>query len=227
MANVQATHSASDIFAAINAQSKTDTTGAANSNDEVQNRFLKLLVTQLKNQDPLNPLDNAAVTTQISQINTAAGIERLNSTLESLLASYSESQSLQAAGLIGKNVLISGANLALSSGQAIGGVNLSAAADRVILSIVDAAGKTVQTQNMGAREAGSFSFVWDGKDNSGAAAPSGTYHFTVQALNGTEKVSADPLQVGTVIALVKDKSGFQLDLGNLGRVDFSKVQQVL
>jgi flagellar basal-body rod modification protein FlgD len=74
----------------------------------VQNRFLKLLVTQLQNQDPLNPLDNAAVTTQLSQINTVTGIERLNATLETLLNTFNDGQAMQAAALIGKSVLVAG-----------------------------------------------------------------------------------------------------------------------
>ena len=81
MEAVKSSSSSSDIMAALNAQAKTGTNELVSTSEEVQNRFLKLLVTQLKNQDPLNPLDNAAVTTQISQINTVTGIERLNATL--------------------------------------------------------------------------------------------------------------------------------------------------
>jgi flagellar basal-body rod modification protein FlgD len=84
MAAVQSVNSSSDLFAALNAQARSNGAATATS-DEVQNRFLKLLITQLKNQDPLNPLDNAAVTTQISQISTVSGIEKLNATLETLL----------------------------------------------------------------------------------------------------------------------------------------------
>jgi flagellar basal-body rod modification protein FlgD len=109
--------------------------------EEVQNRFLKLLVTQLQNQDPLNPLDNAAVTTQISQINTVTGIERLNATLETLLNTFNDGQAMQAAALIGKSVLVAGSGLSLANGQAGGGVNLAGPADSVTLKILDAAGK--------------------------------------------------------------------------------------
>ena len=228
MAAVQASNSASDVFAALNAQSKAKSTDSAStSGAAVQDRFLKLLVTQLQNQDPLNPLDNSAVTTQIAQINTVTGIEKLNTTLETLLSSYSDSQAMQAAGLLGKNVLVAGSKLALASGEAEGGVNLAEPADSVMLKVLDAAGKTVQSQNLGARAAGSFTFAWDGKTDSGAVAPAGTYSFTVSAVRGTEKVSADTLQVGTVSALVRNGSTFQLDLGGLGRVSLDQVQQIL
>lgn len=225
MATVQASNSASDVFAALNAQAKASGGGSSTS-AAVQDRFLQLLITQLKNQDPLNPLDNAAVTTQISQINTVTGIERLNATLETLLSAYGESQAMQAAALIGKDVLVNGSGLSLAGGQARGGVNLAAPADRVVLTVLDGAGNPVQTQALGARDAGSFNFVWDGRTSTGAVAPPGSYRFTVAAERAGEKVEATTLQVGTVFALIRGKSGFQLDLGALGRVEFDQVQQV-
>ncbi|MEF8768187.1 MAG: flagellar hook assembly protein FlgD [Candidatus Accumulibacter phosphatis] len=226
MNTVQSVNSSSDVFAAINAQSKAGTADASSSSEEVQNRFLKLLVTQLKNQDPLNPLDNAAVTTQISQISTVTGIENLNATMQTLLSNFNDGQSMQAAGLLGKHVLVPGSRLALSDGEAGGGANLAGPADKVTLSILDAAGKVVQSQNLGAREAGSFSFTWDGQTDAGTAAPPGTYSFTITAVRGSESVAAETMQLGTVSALVRDKGAFQLELAGLGRVDFNKVQQI-
>ena len=226
MNTVQSVNSSSDVFAAINAQSKAGTADASSSSEEVQNRFLKLLVTQLKNQDPLNPLDNAAVTTQISQISTVTGIENLNATMQTLLSNFNDGQSMQAAGLLGKRVLVPGSRLALSDGEAGGGANLAGPADKVTLSILDAAGKVVQRQNLGARDAGSFSFTWDGQTDAGTAAPPGNYSFTITAVRGSESVAAETMQLGTVSALVRDKGTFQLELAGLGRVDFNKVQQI-
>ncbi len=225
MATVQAANSTSDLFAALNAQGKA-AAGSASTSEEVQNRFLKLLTTQLKNQDPLNPMDNAAVTSQISQISTVTGIERLNATLDTLLSTYGDGQAVQAAGLIGKSVLAPGSSLALVNGAANGGVTLAGAADSVTLTILDAAGKVVQSQSLGAREAGNFGFTWDGKTDAGTLAPAGTYHFAVNALRGNEKVAAETLQIGTVSALVREKGSFQLELGGLGRVGFDKVQEI-
>ncbi|MCB1941504.1 MAG: flagellar hook assembly protein FlgD [Candidatus Accumulibacter sp.] len=227
MAAVQASSSSSDILASLNAQSRAGTSALVSTSEEVQNRFLKLLVTQLKNQDPLNPLDNAAVTTQISQINTVTGIERLNATLETLLSTYNDGQAVQAAALIGKSVLVRGSGLVLANGTASGGVNLAEPVDDVMLTILGAGGSVLQSQRLGARDAGSFAFSWDGKTAAGSDAPPGSYGFTVDAVRGGEKVAAETLQIGTVSALVREKSGFQLDLGGLGRVDFGKVQQIL
>src|SRR5574343_520031 len=126
----------------------------ANSAEEMQTRFLNLLVTQLKNQDPLNPMDNAQMTTQLSQISTVSGIEKLNANLSKLLESYSASQNMQAANLIVHTVLTAGSELELYSSGAIGGVSLAGAADKVTVTIKDSSGKLVQTQSLAAQPAG-------------------------------------------------------------------------
>jgi flagellar basal-body rod modification protein FlgD len=228
MATVQAAGSSSDIFAAINTKSNgANGASSTSETDASQDRFLKLLVTQLKNQDPLNPMDNAQMTSQLAQISTVSGIEKLNTTMASLSETFNSGQAMQAASLVGKGVMVAGSQLALAGGQAYGGVNLSGSADQVRLQILNASGAVVQTQDLGPRDVGNFSFAWDGMNDAGAVMPNGTYKFVVEATRGGEKVAADPLQVGTVSAVVRAKSGFLLDLGALGTVDFKNVQQIL
>lgn len=228
MSTVQSTGSAAELFASLNAGASSGATAAsASATQDSQDRFLKLLVTQLKNQDPLNPMDNAQVTTQLAQINTVSGIEQLNATLGTLLGAYNESQTMQAAGLIGKTVIVPGSGLTLANGAAYGGVNLAAPADQVTVSILDSTGNVVQTQNLGAHDTGTLDFAWDGKTATGAVAPPGIYKFKVEASMSGAAVTCEPLQVGTVSALVRGKSGFLLDLGALGTVDFKSVQQIL
>ncbi|MFZ4535656.1 flagellar hook assembly protein FlgD [Propionivibrio sp.] len=227
MATVQSTTSASDIYASLNASTTSNSSTATSATEDSQNRFLKLLTTQLKNQDPLNPMDNAEMTSQLAQMSTVSGIEKLNATMNALVDSAGSSQSMQAAALIGKSVLVPGTQLSLASGQAFGGVNLASAADQVTLTISDASGKVLQTENLGAREAGNFNFMWDGQTQAGETAADGAYKFSVTATQGGNNVVADALQVGTVSALVRSGSGFLLDLGALGTVDFKNVQQIL
>lgn len=226
MATVQSTTSSSDIFASINAAGASGTT-ATSTTDEAQDRFLKLLVTQLQNQDPLNPMDNAQMTSQLAQMSTVSGIEKLNTTLSSLMDSVGTSQSMQAAAMIGKSVLVPGSQLTLSSGAAYAGINLAEDADQVTLTIMDSSGKVLQTQQLGAHDAGVFNIGWDGMTDSGTAATDGIYKFSVEATQGGSSVTVDELQIGTVSALVRSGSGFLLDLGELGTVDFTTVQQIL
>ncbi|WP_319240739.1 flagellar hook assembly protein FlgD [uncultured Propionivibrio sp.] len=228
MSTVQSTStsSAADIFASINAAGKSSST-TTSAVDEQQNRFLKLLVTQLRNQDPLNPMDNAEFTSQLAQINTVTGIEKLNTTLSSLVTSLASTQAEQAATMIGKHVMVPGSELTLSSGAAYGAINLDGKADSVTVSILDSKGNVVKTEDLGAQSAGVVDFAWDGKIDSETTAPDGTYTFKVDAKQGTTAVGAKTLQLGTVSALVRTSTGFQLDLGSLGKVDFTNVYQVL
>src|SRR5690349_5722545 len=86
------------------------TADAAGSED----RFLKLLVTQMQNQDPLNPMDNAQVTSQMAQINTVTGIDKLNTTVQGLNSQFVQMQALQGASLMGKGVLVAGNKMTMA-----------------------------------------------------------------------------------------------------------------
>ncbi|HEY3326477.1 MAG TPA: flagellar hook assembly protein FlgD [Novimethylophilus sp.] len=188
-----------------------------------QDRFLKLLVTQMKNQDPLNPLDNAQVTSQMAQLSTVTGIEKLNATL----AAYAQAQSFQSVNMIGHAVLAPGDFVQLKSGAAVGGLDLAQAADTVKVSIADGSGKVVRELNLGKKDAGVSAFTWDGQTTAGAAAADGSYTFAVNATLAGEQVTATRLAVGQVNSVLMDKAGPALSVGGLGLVDLSAVRQVM
>lgn len=235
MTTVNAPTSSADIFAAINAANSAGSTKTSSSTEASQDRFLKLLVTQLQNQDPLNPMDNSQMTSQMAQISTVTGIEKLNTTLSSMIDSVASSQSVQSAAMIGKNVLVAGSQLTLGSSTkdgvttkaAFGGVTLAGDADQVTLTIKDSGGNVLSTQRLDAQAAGTFNFTWDGKTDAGTTAADGNYKVSVSATQGGKEVVATALQVGTVSALVRSGSGFLLDLGSLGNFELKDVQQIL
>jgi flagellar basal-body rod modification protein FlgD len=204
-------------------ENKSSTTSAA---DQLGDRFMTMLVTQMQNQDPLNPMDNAEITSQLAQINTVKGIDSLNSTLQKLLSSYSDALSMQSSSLVGKNVLAAGNSLPLVDQGAIGGLKLDGDADKVSILISDANGVKVAQQDLGAQKAGVIDFAWDGKDANGTRVANGNYQFSVQATQGGNKVGATALEVGTVSALVRGQNGFQLEIPGTGLVDFNAVQQI-
>jgi len=204
-------------------ENKTATTGAA---DQLGDRFMTLLVTQMQNQDPLNPMDNAELTSQLAQINTVKGIDSLNSTMQKLLTSYSDALSMQSSSLVGKNVLAAGNSLQLGSSGALAGVKLAGDADKVSIVITDAKGVKVAQEDLGAQKAGVIDFAWDGKDADGVQLANGSYQFSVQATQGGNKVTATALEVGMVSALVRGQNGFQLEIPGTGLVDFSAVEQI-
>jgi flagellar basal-body rod modification protein FlgD len=195
--------------------------------DDMSQNFLTLFLAQLKNQDPLNPLDNADMTSQLAQINVVSGLEKLNETMNTLLASYGEALSLQAANLIGKNVLVPGNQMVLTENGALFGAELEGPADMLEVVIKDATGKEVRRQNLGAQDAGAQAFYWDGTDMNGEVLEPGYYSFSIAASLGDSPVLNKTMQVGTVSALVRSNNGgFKLDVAGLGNVNLSDVRQV-
>lgn len=195
--------------------------------DDAQDRFLKLLVTQMKNQDPLNPLDNAQVTSQMAQISTVSGIDKLNTTLQTMAASFAANQSLQATSMIGHGVLAPGSALTLQNGGATAGVDLPQTVDRLTVTIKDSAGIAVHTVELGPQPAGTIAFQWDGVTDSGATAASGTYSFAVSAQQGGNTVNAGTLSYGRVNGVSNGAQGVTLDVDGLGVVALSDVRQVM
>jgi flagellar basal-body rod modification protein FlgD len=200
---------------------------ASNATTEAQDRFLKLLVTQLKNQDPLNPMDNAQITTQMAQISTVSGIDKLNATLQSMATSFSTGQSLQATAMIGHSVLVAGSALQLDNGMAQGGIDLPQATDSVVVSIRDSAGQVLHKVDLGPQAAGVLGFQWDGVTDSGASAASGSYSFSVEAVQGGNKVDATALAMGLVSGVAQGKDGVALKVNGMGSVALSDVRQVM
>jgi flagellar basal-body rod modification protein FlgD len=186
-----------------------------------------LLVTQLKNQDPLNPMDNSQITSQMAQISTLSGIDKLNTTLQSMAASFTANQSLQATGMIGHSVLVPGTGLQLQNGAAQAGVSLPQAADSVAVSIVDGSGQVVHKVDLGAQAAGVLSFQWDGLTDSGANAAPGSYTFSVQAVQGGTKINAVALASGLVSGVTQGANGAALKVNGIGQVALSDVKQVM
>lgn len=196
------------------------------SADAIQDRFLKLLVTQMRNQDPLNPLDNAQVTTQLAQISTVSGIDKLNSTVAGLSSSLLAAQSVQAGNLVGHGVLAPGNALLLQPGGAIGGVSLAGPADQVTVNIRGSAGQLVKTLTLGPQQAGVHTFQWDGLTDTGTQSTDGVYTFEINAIQAGKQISADALGFGQVSSVTLGGDQLQLNTLGLGPVALGQVKQI-
>jgi flagellar basal-body rod modification protein FlgD len=195
---------------------------------DIQDRFLKLLVTQLKNQDPLNPMDNAQLTSQLSQISTVTGIEKLNAEIQSLSASFLAAQSLQSAGLIGRTVYTDGNGLAYNgSAPARGGVELPQAVDSLKINIVGPSGNVVRQLDLGARQAGLAGFSWDGLTDGGANAAAGSYTFQVSATSGGKTVPSGTLMSGQVSSVTLGSDGAHAIVPGVGDIPVSQIRQIM
>ncbi|MYM68520.1 flagellar hook assembly protein FlgD [Pseudoduganella sp. FT55W] len=221
--------------AATNNAVDTTTTKTTDSVQADQDKFMKLLVTQLQNQDPLNPMDNAAMTSQLAQLSTVTGINKVNATLESLRTDIASTQSSTAISLIGKGILVEGKGIELNSStdedgkttsSSVFGIDLPNDAQSVSIEIKDSAGKTVRTMSMTNAEAGTYPITWDGTTDAKTTAKAGSYTFTVSATNAGSKVTATPLQLAAVASVSTGSGGVKLNT-SLGHFAMSDVKEVL
>lgn len=206
--NANAGSNSAAVYAQLSAGNSTTQSTAEASAD----RFLKLLVAQMKNQDPLSPMDNAQVTSQMAQINTVSGIDKLNETVKSLSGQFVQLQAMQGAQLVGKNVLVAGNSLALdAAGKTSGGFDLAGAADAVKVEVLSPAGRVIDTVDLGAETAGRHSFDWTAPE---AWASNTGLTFRVAATAGANTVSATALARDQVSAVSSGSGGLTLELAS-------------
>ncbi|ALB71119.1 flagellar hook assembly protein FlgD [Cronobacter muytjensii] len=211
---------------AASATSSSSLTGSKAS--DLQGSFLTLLVAQLKNQDPTNPMQNNELTTQLAQISTVSGIEKLNTTLGSISGQIDNSQSLAASALIGHGVMIPGSTILTGKDTTTPfGVELQQAADKVTATVTDKSGKVVRTIEIGALSAGVHTFSWDGSMSDGTKAPDGSYNVSIAASNGGTQLVAQPLNFAMVNGITRSNGSNLLDLGTYGTASLDQVRQII
>jgi flagellar basal-body rod modification protein FlgD len=194
--------------------------------DDVQNRFMTLLIQQMKNQDPLNPMDNAQVTSQMAQLSTVTGIDKLNSTVESLISSVQIGQSYQASNMIGHNVLVTGNQVSTSGTGGYFGAELPVGADSLKVDIKNSAGVTIRSLDFGAQDAGTVPLIWDGYATDGSVAPEGNYKFEVNATISGQSVEASALSYAQVLSVSNTGSDIKLNLSNASSVTTNDVKEI-
>jgi len=189
-----------------------------------QDRFLKLLVAQLNNQDPMNPMDNAQMTTQMAQINTVVGINQLNSTMEAMSSQFTAMQVLQGTSMIGRTVLSEGNTLGTPVDKvSTAAFDLSGTAADVKVNITTAAGTVVDTVNLGALDAGRHYFAWDSSKYTGDVS---ALQFKVASTNGTANVANTTLSPKMVVATSTTDNALTLELENGESLAYTKVKAV-
>jgi flagellar basal-body rod modification protein FlgD len=202
----------------------SSTTGAG-----LQSTFLQLLVTQLQNQDPTNPMDSSQMTSQLAQINTVTGISQLNTSLASLSTQLNAGQTSQAALLIGSSVLAPGSSITVASGKTNEfGVQIAAAASDMKINVVNSAGQIVNTIDLGAQSAGTVPVSWTPVDSAGNALPAGNYTITATGTINGAAGTGTTLTPGTVESVVQGTGGApSLVLSNGNTVALTSVAAVL
>jgi flagellar basal-body rod modification protein FlgD len=192
--------------------------------------FLRLLVAQLTNQDPLKPQDDSAFVAQLAQFSSLEQTMGINDRLDLLSAQNQGLQNSQVVGLVGKLATVRG-SLVTSEGNGSGvpvAFSLDSASDKTVVSIRDQNGNNVRTLDLGPRAAGLAKITWDGRDDAGNIQPAGTYSVAVQAAAASgAPVSVSQETQGTVQAVSFDKgypvihldTGVNVPIADLLQVD--------
>ena len=197
-------------------------------NELGKDAFLQLLVTQLKNQNPLDPQDNSEFVAQLAQFSSLEGITTLNSSVNNISSSFKSSQALQASSLVGRSVVVQTGSAYVDSTKSMtGSVVIPASVAGTTVTISDKDGKAVKTIELGSQGQGNASFVWDGTNTAGEKVDPGTYTKASAQIDGkaTDLITYLPATVNSV-TLSQTGGEMMLNLANMGSIALSKVQTI-
>lgn len=189
--------------------------------------FMTLLIAQMKNQDPTNPMDNNQMAAQMAQLNMVSGINKMNDTLTGLSSNQQISNSMQATALIGHQVMVTSNKLQLTGGKSQMAMDLSQNADNVVVNISDSQGTIISTVNIGSKAAGIQNISWNGQTNAGTPAADGAYTFDISATSQGAAVSSNTLSAGIVQNVSISGTQVQANVSTLGNVALADIRQVI
>lgn len=218
-----------DLFASLGLASQPDTARAANdAGDLGLNDFLKLMVTQLNNQDPFEPMDNGDFLSQIAEFGSVTGLEELNQNFTDLAASITSNQALQAGSLVGREVLAPiDTGYLLTGGSLRGQVELEQSSPQVTVRVFDQVGQLVREMPMGSAPPGALKFTWDGINDLGEFVAPGHYSIRVDAIQNDRAVDMQTKMFARVESVnLNGRNGLTLNLEGLGPIAFNNVQQI-
>ncbi|MBE9525679.1 MAG: flagellar hook assembly protein FlgD [Proteobacteria bacterium] len=192
-------------------------------------QFMRLMLAQLENQDPLEPQDDGEFLSQLAQMEAAAGISELQDSFDNFSAAMQSNSALQASSLVGRSVLAPGGYAQLETGQSVQGeINLSSSTTNLSIEITDAAGQLVRNIPLGTQASGSVPFSWDGTDEAGNYMPPGAYKVRATAAIGTETVEQEVLVAAKVdsVTIAQNGQSVKLNLAGLGSISLSEVKEI-
>jgi flagellar basal-body rod modification protein FlgD len=208
--------------------SRPNLTQAANNDELGQEDFLRLMSVQLEGQDPLKPMENGDFIAQMAQFSSLTGIQDLSASFGVLAKTLTQNQTLQAASLVGKQVLVPTEFGMLSAQEPLAGaVELTRSARQVRIQVLDGSGQTVRDLDVGTLSAGLHDFTWDGLLADGTPAPEGVYQFRAIA-NGASGVEGLELFMNAPVDSVGLGNGQSLTLNvrGTGEVDFNDIRRI-
>ncbi len=224
----------SQLSATSTAPATTTSSGSSSQSADLsqtlgQKDFLKLMVAQIQNQDPFAPMENGDFIGQMAQFSSVDGINKISASMESLTTAFSHGQSLQAAGLVGRDVVAPSEVAILAAGKPVSGeVELTESVASVVVDISDSQGRLVDSIDLGSHTSGTVPFRWDGRDADGNQMDSGIYRVMANAtVNG--EVKSFETRVATRVESVALGGGNQtpqLYLADGTNIGLDKVKQI-
>lgn len=199
------------------------------SNNLGKDEFLRLLVTQMENQNPLEPQDNGEFIAQLAQFSSLEGIDNLNDTMSGFVSNYQSSAALEATALVGRKVQVQTDTAWMQQGELFTGVvELPVTSSDVQVSIYDEGGQLVRSVSMGSQPAGDHDLIWDGLNNAGEELASGMYTVRAEA-----QIDGNMEQLGTLlganvnsVTLGTNGGGTVLNLAGIGKVAIEDVKTI-
>ncbi|WP_339528575.1 flagellar hook assembly protein FlgD [Pseudomonas mucidolens] len=217
---------------AANKNSLSDVAKSVSGNQALgKDAFLQLLVTQLKNQNPLSPQDNGAFVAQLAQFSSLEGINTLNDSVNAISSNYKSSQALQASSLVGRSVIIDTDKALVDTSKSFtGSVAVTSSVGNVTVKVTDKDGNLVKTIELDAQGAGKSDFIWDGKNEAGETVDSGNYTFAASTKNDAgDTVALRTSLPATVTSVTLSQTGGEMLLnlsGGLGSIRLSQIQTI-
>lgn len=188
--------------------------------------FLRLMTEQLKNQDPLKPLDNNQFLGQLAQFSTVQGIDDMQAAMGSMASVMESDQTLRAAGLVGREALVSADTVELAAGAGVRGEVVATSAGTVQIEIVDRAGAIVRRTSVDAAAAGNVPWQWDGRNDDGEPVAAGTYSMRASSGAGENAIDVDLRLAAHIDSVSIEPTGLVLNLSGLGSHPLSSIRRV-
>jgi flagellar basal-body rod modification protein FlgD len=206
-------------------------TGAPKATKELgQEDFLALMIQQLRNQDPLKPMENGEFIGQMAQFSTVSGIADMTKSVAGLTDAFKSGQALQAASMVGRTVLTeASAGMFNGSKPLAGAVELPYATSAGVVRVFSNSGELVREIPLGAQQAGLSNFTWDGTLANGQPAPAGRYQLTAAIESGASSTALTTYLASKVesVTLSGDGSGSQIRTDSGASLRLSQVKAVM
>lgn len=218
---------ANSVLSDLSIRNQPESEKSASQSDK--DMFMRLLLAQIENQDPLKPTEQTDFVAQLAQFSSLEGIQNLSNSVQDIGAMYRSSQALQATALVGREVLVPGqVGYLESGGQLHGMIEAGQASGDVMMVVKDASGQVVANRDLGNIGSAETPFSWDGTNNVGEALPAGLYSIAIEGTLSGENEALVTSMYSRVnsVSIVDNQGGMLLNLNGIGQINSSEIQEV-